>query len=151
MALQNRKDELLIAWKAFDANKSSEGWQTIPLSRNGPCKLFAGRHFPGNEEGLLVGFKSLNVSQFSRLPKGKGFIVSKADLGKESDGVEWIALKRQIGANLDLFILMVNDVITTLDSLSTASDEKIFTIFLSRIIAWQDFMQRDGKSVLSQQ
>ena len=151
MALQSRKDELLIAWKAFDNNKTSEGWQTIPLSRSGPCRLFAGRHFPGNEEGLLIGFKSLNFSQFSQLPKGKGFVVSKADLGKEGDGIEWIVLTRQIGANLDLFILMVNDVISTLDSLSSASDEKIFTIFLSRIRAWQDFMRRDGQSVLTQQ
>jgi hypothetical protein len=149
MALQSKEDELLLAWKAFDSDNTKEGWQTIPLTSNGPCRLFAARHFPGNEEGLLIGFKSFINFKSEQLPQGKGFLVSKADLGNGNSGELWIALTRQIGGKLDLFRHMATDILTTLDSLSGASDEKVFSMFLFRIRAWQDFMEKDRNLVLS--
>jgi hypothetical protein len=41
-----------------------------PLALTGPRRLRAGRHFPGNEEALLVGFTSVHVPPAAQLPQG---------------------------------------------------------------------------------
>lgn len=149
MALQSRREELLAAWRALAGNQEGEGWRTIPVAHGGPCRFLAGRRFPGNEEALLVGFNSVRVPPGYHLPEGHGFLVSQASLA--GDGVDrvWIALGRQSAGSLDLFAMMTDDVVTTLQGLRDADDERLFNMFLARIKAWQDFMRRGGDGVLS--
>ena len=149
MALQSRREELLAAWRALAGNQEEEGWHTIPVAHGGPCRFLAGRRFPGNEEALLVGFNSVRVPSGEHLPEGRGFLVSRASLA--GDGAErvWIALCRQSAGSLDLFAMMADDVVTTLQGLRNTDDERLFNMFLARIRAWQDFMRRGGDGVLS--
>ncbi|MFZ5593734.1 MAG: PD-(D/E)XK motif protein [Pseudomonadota bacterium] len=148
MALQSKGEELLAAWRALTGDPGVEGWLTIPVAHGGPCYLLAGRRFPGNEEALLVGFASVWVPPVDQLPQGRGFLVSKAALGGDAADRVWIALCRQAAGSLDLFAMMADDVVSTLENLRGADDERLFHIFLARIRAWQDFMRRGGDCVL---
>ena len=149
MARQTEHDELLSAWRALGGSAGgTEGWSTIPLALTGPRRLRAGRHFPGNEEALLVGFTSVHVPPAAQLPQGQGFLVSQIDLGAEGGGVLWLALSRRTGGSLDMFTMMALDVIATLNAGSTTAEDRLFQLFLARIRAWQDFMRRGTDTTL---
>lgn len=139
--LQNKKEELLVAWRALGGQVDDDGWSTIAVSTETPCRVLAGRHFPGNEEALLFGFRAIRVPPTNQLPQGHGFLVSKA-APRESLGSTyvWITLCRQIAGSLDLFVTMADDVIITLNGLKHLNDEGLFHVFLARIRAWQSFM-----------
>lgn len=149
MAQQTESEELLAAWRALAGPHEDEGWRTIPVALGGPCRLRAGRFFPGNEEALLVGFSSARVPAAAQLPQGRGFQISRADIDSEENSCEWIALRRQYAGPLDLFAMMAVDIISTLASLSDREDGRIVDAFLSRIRAWQEFMRRSDEGVLS--
>jgi hypothetical protein len=149
MALRTEREELLTAWRALSAPSGSEGWRTIKVGDGGPCPLLAGRHFPGNEEALLVGLDSVRLPPTELLPQGKGFLVMRADIGGKETGKVWVALCRQSQGSLDLFALMAEDIVATLDALKGADGEMLVNVFLARIRAWQEFMRRGISSVLS--
>ncbi len=149
MALQSKREELLTAWRALAGNLSVEGWSTIPVGHGGPCQILAGRRFPENEEALLVGFGSVRIPPIEQLPQGRGFLVSRAVLSGEGDNRIWIALSRQSAGRLDLFSMMTEDVVSTLDALRDTDDERLFHVFLARIRAWQDFMRHGGDGLLT--
>lgn len=148
MALQSEREELQAAWRALAGPPESEGWRTIPIARRSPCKVFAGRHFPGNEEALLVGFAPTRLPPPNLLPQGRGFLVSREEVSGQQGHV-WVALRRQQAGRLDLFAMMALDVLGTLEQLCDASNERLVEIFISRIAAWQEFMRRDSDGVLS--
>lgn len=145
MAPQVEKDDLLAAWRALGGSKDAEGWRTIPVALDGPCRVFAGRHFPGNEEALLIAFTSAHIPLADQLPQGRGFLVSRADIGTKSS---CIALCRESAGNLSLFAMMALDIVATL-SQTSGDEERVLQVFLSRIRAWQEFMRRGSDSVLS--
>lgn len=149
MALQSKREELEAAWRALAGSPNAEGWHTIPIGSNGPCRLLAGRHFPGNEEALLVGFASLRIPPAEQLPQGFGFIVSKIDLGIDKAGYSWIGLSRNQSGNRDFFALMAYDIASTLEFQLESNPARLFSVFVSRIRAWQDFMRRGREEVLS--
>ncbi len=148
MAPQSEMDELLAAWRALAGSSGAEGWRTIPVAHGGPCPLLAGRHFPGNEEALLVGFNNICVPASELLPQGRGFLVSRADLGDDATGRVWVALRRQVAGGLDLFSMMARDIVIALATLRLADESRILHVFLARIRAWQEFMRREGDGVL---
>ena len=148
MARLSEHQELIAAWRALAAEaENGEGWHTIPLALEGPCGIQAGRRFPGNEEALLLAFSKANVPSNQHLPQGKGFSVSRVDLGPESNKC-WLAISRRQEGNLGLFTSMVRDLIDTLQESSASSEDRIFQLVFSRIRAWQDFMRRDTDGVL---
>jgi hypothetical protein len=147
MALQNERDELLAAWRALGGEFAAEGWRTIPVGLGGPCRLMAGRHFPGNEEALLVAFQSEWMPPVDQLPQGHGFHVSRAQLSDAPSADSWIALCRQSAGRLDLFAMMAVDIIGTLASLAVG-DTRIVPTFLGRIKAWQEFMRIGASGLL---
>ena len=149
MAQQTESEELLAAWRALAGPYEDDGWRTIPVALGGPCRLRAGRFFPGNEEALLVGFTSARVPAADQLPQGRGFQVSRADIDSEENPCEWVALRRQSAGPLDLFAMMAVDIVCTLASLSGREDGRIVDVFFSRIRAWQEFMRRSDEGVLS--
>ena len=149
MGQQTEREELHAAWRALTGTDARDGWQTIPVALGGPCRIRAGRYFPGNQEALLVGFKSGRLPSSSQLPQGRGFVVSLAQIQIDADSCEWVALCRQRGGELDFFSMMAVDIITTLANFSGRDDERIVPIFLTRIRAWQEFMRRSDDGVLS--
>ena len=149
MALQNERNELLAAWRALSSTaQPGEGWRTIPLS--GHSNICAGRHFPGNEEALLVGFTGVTLPPAPQLPQGKGFLVSKVEIHDQRDR-HWVALERRPDGSLDLFTTMALDITDTIRSARVVSEERSSHLFLTRIRAWQDFMRRGTDAVLGTQ
>ncbi|MGH8557783.1 MAG: PD-(D/E)XK motif protein [Methylococcales bacterium] len=142
MALRSKREELDSAWRALTGYQSDEGWRTIAVGAVGPCRLLAGRHFPGNEEAILAGFHSVRVPPTDQLPQGAGFDVSKVDIDGEESRQIWIALRRQLTGNVDLFTMMADDVIVTLERQRITDNDQLFHVFISRIRAWQEFMRR---------
>lgn len=144
----NEQDELTAAWRALDHADRSSGWRTIPIAVGSPFPLLAGRRFPENQEALLVGFGAKGTPVPHVLPEGRGFDVSRVELGSPSGDRTWIALARHSTGRLDLFTMVVRDVVSTLSQLGNASDPTRLRHFLARIRAWQDFMRSDTDGCL---
>ncbi len=142
-------DELTAAWRALANSGDDDGWRLIPVAPDGPCRFLAGRRFPGNEESLLIGFATAQLPAAITLPQGRGFKVDKVSLAGREANHAWIALSRKKGRSIELFTMMATDVITTMMRHNQSGDVRAFNLFLTRIRAWQDFMQRNPDDVLS--
>lgn len=150
MAQQNELDQLRTAWRALSYNPDrAAGWSTIRLLIANSRELRAGRYFPGNEESLLVRFGQISLPSNAQLPQGHGFHVSQIDLDDGVHGSVWLALSRRPSGSLEMFTLMVLDIIATLKSGAAASEERLFQLFLVRIRAWQEFMRRGADAILA--
>lgn len=149
MVQQSNTSTLRTAWRALDGNTGEGGWRTIPLEMKGTCRLLAGRYFPGNEEALLVGFRSVNVPQDKNLPQGHGFRVNRMECNIVADVHVWVSLSRLAAGSFDMFALMAEDIVNFLNSRTKESEGSIFHAFLGRIRAWQNFMDRENVGVLS--
>ena len=147
----NDMEILSAAWRALAGNADCEGWRTIPITVGTTCHVLAGRHFPGNQEAVLVGFRQARIPAIEHLPEGNGFAVKVFDSALESGNRVWFALIRQIAGNLEMFTMMASDVVATLNTSDTEDDNRLFDLFLGRIRAWQGFMQHGRDGVLSPQ
>jgi hypothetical protein len=149
MVQQSNTSTLRAAWRALDGSTGEGGWRTIPMEMKGNYRLLAGRYFPGNEEAILVGFRSVSVPQDKNLPQGHGFRVNRIERNIVADGHVWVSLARLTAGSLDMFALMAEDIVNFLNSRTTESEDSIFHAFLGRIRAWQNFMDREGAGILS--
>jgi hypothetical protein len=149
MVLPTEQSELISAWRALaGVAEVTEGWRTISLSLAAPSRFRAGRHFPGNEEALLVGFNSIHVLSPEHLPQGQGFLVSKVELGMDLKDKIWIALSRRSAGTVGMFTIMALDIIATLKTGGAMEEDRLFHLFVSRIRAWQQFMHRSMERAL---
>jgi len=139
------------AWRALVGGHAGEGWQTITIELDAPCRFLAGRHFPGDMEAILVGFRDIKIPSQSDLPRGQGFEVSRLAKDPLGGSHSWLALTRRDGGNLDLFAWMVEDVVGLLEGSASEGEERLFRLFLARIHAWQQFMERGRSGALSQE
>lgn len=151
MAPRTDAESLRQAWRALSCKGGGEGWRTIPIQLEAPCRLLAGRHCPGDEEAIIVGFSGVRLPPDSHLPQGHGFGVAKPSVEALGTSHAWLALSRKAAGGIDLFAMMAGDVVRLLEGCADAGEERLFQLFLSRIRAWQDFMERGRDSVLSQE
>ncbi|HZR34089.1 MAG TPA: PD-(D/E)XK motif protein [Nevskia sp.] len=143
------RGEIAAAWRALDsAPTEGQGWKTIRVAAGGPFQLRAGRHFPGSEEALLIGFREIRLPRAEQLPAGGGFTVMEAELGQDAAGQTWIGLCRQTSGSRELFGVMAEDVAGMLRASAADKEAMIFQAFLARIRAWQEFMLRGSDGVL---
>lgn len=149
MAAPTDMNDLRAAWRALAGGHEGEGWKTIPVATAAPCMLLAGRRLPGDEEALLAGFRSITMPPHSHLPQGHGFEVSK--LAADPAGGErlWVALARRPSGSPELFAMMAEDLLRLIEDGATREEDSLLHHFLSRIHAWQDFMDRHREGVLS--
>jgi len=148
MAPPNSSKELQAAWRALAGEQHDEGWRTIQIGGN-ERPVRAGRHYPGDAEALVFGFRNVRVPATDEFPRGRGFHVALVDLGASNDGRTWIALSREEGASTELFTILAEDVIAAIADVGPGSDPYAFRLFLDRINAWQSFMQRQTHHILS--
>lgn len=149
MVQQTEPEDLVAAWRALTGDSLHDGWRTISVGTTARCHVRAGRHFPGNEEAVLVGLTLPAPPLPSSLPVGNGFVVKFVDLGPASEGLVWFGLIRQSAGRLDFFALMAADVISTVTAAGPAEDDRLLAVFLGRVRAWQSFMERDREGILS--
>ena len=149
MALQNRAQQLVDAWRALAAREGRRGWLTVIVREGYPCRILAGRKFPGNEEAVLFGFRTACIPASNALPEGRGFSVTLVEDDPRESGWKWMALGRRASANTDLFTMMAVDVIGAVEESAHLSEERLAVRLVDRVRAWQEFMQRSGSGVLS--
>ncbi|GAB1078489.1 MULTISPECIES: PD-(D/E)XK motif protein [Shewanella] len=142
MILRLIEDEILASWKALSNSGSGIGWQTVPVTSPGDCRIMAARHFPENDEALLVGFNLEVLPMNIQLPEGKGFRVEKIRDVRLGQDQTWIGLIRQDSGSLEIFLTMVRDILTMVSKKSDVSPIALFSAFIGRIRAWQDFMSK---------
>jgi len=146
----NKAEEIASAWKALAGNsRSDEGWMTIPVSLKSSCKLLAGRHYPGNEEAVLVGFSSFQMPTKGQLPDGKGFGVEEVSIDELHFDHCWVALLKHPAGSIDMFTMMAADIVSILENAVQKDESQLFNLFLGRIRAWQEFMLRNKEGVLN--
>lgn len=149
MDRQSEAETLAAAWRALAGSLDSDGWRTITVNNREDCRILAGRHFPSNEEAVLVGFFEVRIPPKEHFPEGKGFVVKVADLKVEPEARTWFVLQRQAAGSLEMFTMMAADIVSTLDSAFPESNERLLGLFMGRIRAWQSFMQRGREGFLS--
>ena len=131
MAQQSEFDRLQTAWRALAGDGVTEGWRTIPIEPLGAHRLLAGRHFPGNEEAILVGFNSVHLPPDGQLPQGQGFRVERVRHKISGDAHAWIALSRQPVGSLDMFARMAEDVVGMLEITDMSKTRRSSSSFLA--------------------
>ena len=147
MAPRNDAENLRQAWRALVGSGEGDGWCTIAIEMNAPCRLLAGRHWPGGEEAILVGFRGVKLPPEAHLPQGHGFRVTKPSGDALGHLYAWLALTRKAVGSLDFFAMMASDIVRLLEGGRNVGEERLFSLFLSRIRAWQDFMERGRDGV----
>lgn len=148
MAQQSELDRLRSAWRALAGEIKGEGWRTIPIEQGGSRQLLAGRHFPGNMEAILIGFRTIHLPPDGQLPEGLGFHVEQVKHEIPGFSHKWIALSRQPVGSQDMFARMAEDIVGMLKRYGNVDDQTLFQLFLGRIKAWQDFMHQAKSDVL---
>jgi hypothetical protein len=145
-------NSLLQTWIALEGAQEGVGWKLMPLQKRGGTEVRAGRKFPDNREALVCGFNQGVVPPAKALPKGRGFEVEVVDSELISKSTPlWISLCRKETGSLELFTLMAADIISVLDATLPEQSDYAFKTFMSRISAWQDFMQRETESSLGKE
>lgn len=148
MARASDAEALLQAWRALAGGSGGEGWRTIPLELGSPCRVLAGRRLPGDEEAVLVGFESVRLPSDAELPRGQGFRVATVAAGGLGGTHVWLALSRRSAGSPELFAMMAADILDLLGGVSGGGSGRLLRVFLNRIRAWQDFMERGHERVL---
>jgi hypothetical protein len=146
--MAHQSNDLVLAWKSLSGVGSTPGWQAISLEPVGPINLQAGKRTPDNLEAILLSFPKVHIPTAEKLPEGQGFSVERVfDSGSD---LTQLALTRKSVGSPELFLIMANDVVSTLESASSenASTTKLLRVFLGRVGAWQEFM-RKGSMPLS--
>ncbi|MDR3515785.1 MAG: PD-(D/E)XK motif protein [Azospirillaceae bacterium] len=142
-------ERLHSAWRALGGGTHGDGWRTIPVDVAAPCQVLVGRRFPGDEEAVLVGFRLPSSRSFGALPEGRGFRVERPE-GQFLGGThEWFSLSRQVTGSLEMFATMAADVLGLLEASGHVGDDRLFPLFVGRIRAWQEFMEKGRDGVLS--
>jgi len=146
--MAHQSNDLVLAWKSLSGVDSIPGWQAISLEPVGPVEIQAGKRTPGNLEAILLSFPKGCIPSIEKLPEGQGFSVERV-FDASSDSTQ-VALTRKPAGSPELFLIMANDVVSTLASASmeNASTNRLLRVFLGRVGAWQEFM-RKGSMPLS--
>jgi hypothetical protein len=139
------------AWRALSCSGGGEGWRTIPIQLRAGFRLLAGRYCPDDVEAIIVGFRGVRMPPEPHLPQGHGFGVARVSGDALAASHVWLALSRKVTGRVDFFGMMAGDVVRLLEGCADLGEERSFQLFLSRIRAWQDFMERGRDGVLGQE
>jgi len=139
---QPAENEIKSAWRALSSEKSSDGWSSIAVICPDTIKIRAGRRFPYNTESLLIRFNNDVTVNSERFPRGKEFCLEEVKFESEDFPGKWIALFREKEGSLELFSIMVTDIVELLYRYSSQNHKTILDHFIARINAWQEFMKR---------
>ena len=148
MALPIEQD-LQTAWQSLAGSAADEGWQVIGLGGHGGTPVHAGRHFPGNLEGLLLVFQGARLPGVQNLPRGHGFEVTPVRLGGALQDRTILALVREPAGSLEMFVTMAADLLAVLGRSEALTIQERSQAFLRRVATWQEFMRNPSGEILS--
>lgn len=139
------EEGLLRTWRALAQQEDSEEWRFVRLASVQRLSFEAGCNFPGSKEALVVSFDGSKSFDSSMLPQGRGFDVVKIEKQTAFSDRTAIGLVRSPEGSRDIFLLMVIDVIRSIESAAASSRVDLLDEFLLRVREWQDFMSRKNR------
>ena len=143
------EEGLLRSWRALAQQESVEQWRFVRLANPGTVVVEAGCHFPAGREALVASFPGTQSVNPARLPDGKGFDISCIDPPADMTGRTAIALVRRQEGPLDIFAIMVVDVLRVLEAAALEPGRSALDVFLERVREWQTFMSRKHRPLSS--
>ncbi len=135
------------AWRALSEDTSKPGWNTLPVATSSNCLLLAGRHQPGNQESMLIGFTVSGLPKQASLPQSRGFRLELVELPFQGRRYFCLAITRHPSASVEIFSAMLDDIVTVLER-SERSESEHIAVVVERIVSWQRFMSREDDGVL---
>lgn len=133
------------AWRALTQQVANEEWRLVNLCQIGDVAVEAGCQFPLELEALVLSFPGGRSAVLDSLPDCQGFdVVRLKSHARFSKGVA-IAIVRRTAGSLDLFAIMVIDILRTLEHTKADIKRDPLTVFLDRVREWQAFMARSHK------
>lgn len=148
MADRIDQNGLRAAWRALSGGSVS-GWRTIPIGTAGSLRVLAGRRQPSDEEVVLFELPQSRLPKHEVLPCARGFELVRVTLSAGIESPECLGLCRRPQGSIELFTLMVMDVLSALQGLDRPIEATAISTLLARIRAWQKFMERGRDGVLS--
>lgn len=136
------EDGLQLAWRALAQPVAGEDWRIVHFVNFGAIAVKAGCHFPNGREALIVSFPGALQVNPAKLPEGNGFDVSFIQGQAEFAGRTAIALVRRPEGSLDIFSIIVVDILRTLETAAKIVRGDALTAFLERLQEWQAFMAK---------
>jgi hypothetical protein len=139
------EEGLTSAWRALALQQAGEHWRFVHLTGMGVASVEAGCHFPLGREALIVSFPGSSQVNPARLPEGRGFDVVCIEGQTVFAGKTAIALVRRLEGSMDIFAVMVVDVLRALEAAAGTSGRDVVEAFLERVREWQAFMTRSSR------
>ena len=143
--------DILAVWHAFSHEDSTEGWRSIRIGTADKIAIIAGCRFPEKEEYIAFGFSEFQFPVGYRYPQCKGFHVLQNDKIVGSGNSCWLVILKHKHVGLDMFGTMIEDLLKTMQRISSSNELYIFKSIVSRIRLWQRFMSKSALPVLSQE
>lgn len=143
------EEGLARAWRALARQAAAEDWRFVHLTKIGALSIEAGCYFPLGREALIISFPGSWSVNPARLPEGKGFDVSNIEGQLVFAGKTAIALVRRPEGSLDIFAIMVVDILRTLEAAAENASRDVMDTLLERIKEWQAFMARTHRPLSS--
>ena len=134
-------DAIIQKWIKLEADKSQHtGYIRLREKSVLSCSFYLAVEKPSNSRAILLEVNSSSINCGIVFPKSVAIEVFKSAITPRSNGVVRIILKLIDSRYLDIFSVLVSDII---DHIKQHKDEKIAVIeFISRITRWQAFLRK---------
>lgn len=133
------------SWRALTQQLATEEWRLVHLCKIGEVSIEAGCQFPLGLESLILSFPARSSAGLDNLPDCKGFDFVRLKSYARFPGKTAIAIVRRTAGSLDLFAIMVIDILRTLEHATADVKRDLIIVFLDRVREWQAFMAQSQK------
>jgi len=137
-------------WNNLDIKSQNETRSytiTLRIFPNSQYNLFLGYDTHKNQRLLLMKIKTENEPCSDNFPKSKGFTINKLHFPHDSDEYLTIGLILLENQYLDIFTILVNDVVNHI--IAEKNEKSAIHTFLLRLKIWQQFLDKCGNDGLS--
>ena len=141
-------EALKSLWRGLASQRAEEGVVFIPFSRYGLYSVRLIKLFPNSLEGISFDFRALALPPDTSLPQGRGFTSTGKKLFPREEGT-WFSILRRDDGLIDLFSSMVMDLCDLLKAHCLLEPSFLLNLLIRRIFAWQRFMEKPDRRLLS--
>ena len=137
-------------WDSIEsATGPKRGLGVRRLLPQSPFNVFAALDKSTGHRFLLLKSSQLDVRPVQALPSGRGFNIQFVTTPSDADGSNCLRFELTEPAHTDIFDVIGNDVLSNI--LQTNNDRAAFDAFVTRIAAWQRFLDELPAGGLTEQ
>lgn len=137
-------------WELLDAGADQpRGMRVRRLLPQSPFNVFAALDKGTGHRFLLLKSSRSDVHPLQPLPSGRGFSIQFVTTPSDADGTNCLRFELTERAHTDIFDVIGNDILSNI--LQTDDDKAAFDSFVSRIAAWQRFLDELPAGGLTEQ